>query len=98
MNDYIELINNVYVANKKELKRHIGSLVEEAIPVTTAKDSVYVFALPFGTNTIIAPLTAEELRTGYHKSVQQFEKDYRPKSFAPILNKVCATYYLHNLT
>lgn len=95
MNDYIKLINNVYVASKKDLTEHIGTLVEKALPVSNEKGFVYVFALLLGTNTIMAPLTKEELWSGYHKTPQQFEKDYRPKSFAPILNKVSATFYLH---
>ena len=95
MNDYIKLINNVYVASKKDLTEHIGTLVEKALPVSTQKGFVYVFALPLGSNTIMAPLTKEELWSGYHKTLQQFEKDYRPKSFAPILTKVSASFYLH---
>lgn len=90
--NYWDLINNVYVAKKRDIKDLPKDLTATALPVRNRNDSVYVFALVAGPATIVAPLTKEDLWE-FNKTVKRFEKDYLPKPFAPLMKDLDVVYF-----
>ena len=90
--EYADIINHVYIAEEKDVKSLPKNLAATALPVTGQKGSVYVYAILSKYITFVAPLRKEDLQK-CNKTVAQFETDYRPKSFSPLLAKIDSVYF-----